>query len=404
MTLWIILAVMTAAAALSVLVPMARAAGRAAQAEGNDVAVYRDQLAEIDRDVERGLIGAGEAEAARTEIARRLLKASRGAEASTAPALGRVRGRAATAIAVLVLPAVALLVYQRLGKPELPDQPLAARLAAAPERQSIDAMVARVEAHLAQKPEDGQGWDVLAPVYMSLERPADAAHAYQQAIRLLGSSPRREFALGQALTSAAGGLVTAEARAAFEKAAAGDPTQPGPRMYLAVALSQDGRHADAAAIWRKVVAEARGGEAWLDAARRELAAAERAAGPAAAQPTPSQAAPTPSAPRPGATVPAAPAGAAGAPGPSSDDMAAAATLAPEDRTKLIEGMVARLSERLRSSGGSVEEWSRLIRSLAVLGRTEDARGAARDAMRAFEASEADRARIGEVAAGLGLVL
>lgn len=399
MALWIVFAVMTALAALAVLAPLVRRS--AVAPEGSDVRVYRDQLTEVERDLDRGLIAPGEAEAARTEIARRLLKAARTGE--TAAQGGPAGRRALAAVALLVLPALAVTVYLRVGAPELPDQPLGPRLTAAPEKQSIDALIARVEAHLAQKPNDGEGWEVLAPVYMRVGRSADAARAFGEAIRLLGPTARREFGLGQALATVAGGVVTAEARAAFERSAALEPDVAGPRLYLALALSQEGRHAEAAVAWRRLVTEAKGDEGWLASARRELADAEKAAGIAPTAPGP--AAPAPSAPPAAVATPPSTAPVATAqPGPSADDVAAAAALSSEDRAKMIEGMVARLSDRLKASGGSAEDWGRLIRSLSMLGRKDEARAAAIEAREALKASEADRAHIEEVSKGLGIEL
>ncbi|MBT9289102.1 c-type cytochrome biogenesis protein CcmI [Prosthecodimorpha staleyi] len=399
MMLWIILAAMTAIAALAVLGPMARARQTNLSAADRDLAVYKDQLAEIDRDLERGVIGIREAEAGRTEISRRILKAARGAAAEAGGGSGR-RGRIGAIVAAVGLPAVALGVYLSTGAPDLPDQPLSERLAARPEQADIDNLVARVESHLMQNPEDGRGWEVLAPVYLRLNRPADAAQAFRNAIRTLGASPRRQSGLGEALTVVAGGIVTAEARAAFEAALAPEPGLVAARMYLNLALTQEGRHAEAVAAWQTMIAGAGADAPWLPTARRELAAAEIAAGrPPSGQPAPG-----------GQPAPSGQAGTAStdkavaAPGPSAEDMAAAAGMAPEDRTRMIEGMVARLSERLDQGGGSVDEWSRLIRSLAVLGRKDEARAAALKAREAVKSSADDLARIDDLSKGLGLAL
>lgn len=391
MALWIIFAVMTAAAALAILAPLARARRSVGAAQGHDVRVYRDQLTEVERDLDRGLIGPEEAEAARTEIARRLLKAAKADDRTAEAAPGR--GRIAAGVAILVLPAIAVGVYLRLGEPGLPDRPLAARLAAPPDTQDFFELVARVEAHLAQEPEDGQGWEVLAPIYLRLQRNADAANAFHNSIRINGSTPARQYGLGQALTIQAGGVVTADARVAFEKAAAMAPTVIAPRLYLALALTQEGRHGDAAEAWRRIVAESKPEDPWLETARENLAAAEAALGgasaPASAAPPPSGAASSP---------------AASGPSPGADDIAAAEKMAPDDRRKMIDGMVARLDERLKSGPGSVEDWTRLIRSLSVLGRTEDAKAAVARAREALAGNEADRARIEELSKGLGLSL
>jgi cytochrome c-type biogenesis protein CcmH len=410
MEIWVVFAAMTAAAAFVVLAPLARRSrGDAAEtgtktgaktgagAAGHDISVYKDQLAEVDRDLERGVIAAPEAEAARTEIARRLLKAAREAEEAP-PAVDRgatLRRRAAAVMAVVVLPVVALGLYGRLGQPDMPDAPLAPRQEAKLETQSIDQLVAKVEAHLAKNPEDGQGWDLIAPVYMRMGRASDAAQAFRNAIRIAGSTPKREVQLGEALMNLAGGVVTAEARASFEKAKA-DAGDAGvlARMYLALALSQDGKLAESAAAWKALLATSKGGERWRPIAEKELAAVEAKLGGA---PAPANAPDAAAGPAQGAAAPP-----TATPGPSAGDVASAAAMAPADRQKMIEGMVQRLAEHLDASGGSVEEWTRLIRALSVLGRTEEAKAAADKARAAMKDDEAGRGRIDALAKELGI--
>src|SRR5215211_5044871 len=154
MTLWFVLGLMTAAAMLAVLWPLVRRDH--AVRSGSDLAVYRDQLEEIQRDRVAGRIGDSEAEAAQVEVSRRLLAAA-DAEAATAPAppvTAVTRRRRAVALTALVaLPLGAAALYLSLGSPTLPDQPLAARNPS----QTIENMVAQVETHLARNPEDGRG-------------------------------------------------------------------------------------------------------------------------------------------------------------------------------------------------------------------------------------------------------
>src|SRR5215468_10294439 len=128
------------------------------------------------------------------------------------------RRRAVAIVALVLLPLGATGLYLALGSPLLPDQPLAPRLAAARGDQSVDTLIAQVEAHLERNPEDGRGWEVIAPVYLRLGRFDDAVKARRNALRLNGTSAEREAAFGEALVFAANGVVTAEAKAAFERA------------------------------------------------------------------------------------------------------------------------------------------------------------------------------------------
>ena len=184
---WFILAGMAALAVLAALLPLLRPSPAPKADPGeNEAAFYKAQLEEIRRDVERGLLPQGEAESARAEAARRLIAAS---DASEPPPPARRARLAAAALIAIGLPAIAFPLYARLGQPTMPDEPLASRKVAPRSNGEIEAAVAAVEARLTAKPDDGKGWAVIAPVYMRLERYSDAAHAYAEALRILGEEP-----------------------------------------------------------------------------------------------------------------------------------------------------------------------------------------------------------------------
>lgn len=377
MVFWIIAAVLTLGASLAVLLPLT-GGGRAALASApHDLEVYRDQLAELDRDLARGLIQPSEAEQARAEIGRRILRlegegaAGTGAAASASGAL-----RLVSAAAVLAVPLVSWGLYSQIGSPDLPSQPLAARLTKNPADSSVDELIARAESHLAANPSDGRGWDVLAPVYLRMGRYADAVAAYRNAIRLEGATAPRHAGLGEALASAAGGVVSAEAQAAFEAALKLDPQNAKAGFYLAVALAQEGRGDEAKAAWRSMLTTLPPESPWRSAVAQALADS-------------------------GDGAPAAASGAAGG-GPSDEEMAAAASMSPQDRAAMIETMVASLDEKLRQNPRDEEGWMRLIRSYAVLGKADQARDALSRSEAAFGADSAEAKKIAAFAASLGL--
>jgi cytochrome c-type biogenesis protein CcmH len=373
MTLWFALALMTAAAVLAVLWPLARR-GRQLRS-GSDIEVYRDQLEEIERDRAAGLIADNEAAGAKVEVSRRLLAA---ADAQPAPADGAGtatrRRRAVAVVALVALPLGAVALYVALGSPSLPDQPLAARLAAARANQSMDSLIAQVESHLEQRPDDGRGWEVIAPIYLRLGRFEDAVKARRNALRLNGDSADREAALGEALVFAANGVVTVEAKGAFEKAVALDAAQVQARYFLGLAAEQDGNRAQAAAIWRALIATAPPDATWIEFVRSALARVE-SAGTAS--------------------------GAGGA-GPSEEQVAASSDLSAEQRKLMIQGMVDRLAERLHNDGSDVDGWLRLVRSYMVLGQADKARAAVADARRALAADPTKLRRLDDLVKGLGL--
>src|SRR5262245_9325838 len=355
MTLWFGVALMTAAAVWAVLWPLARRASDLRS--GSDVAVYRDQLAEIERDRAAGLIGENEATGAKVEVSRRLIAAADAQAATPAGAASATwQRRAVAVVALILLPVGAAALYLALGSPSLPDQPLAARVAGARGNPSIDTLIAQVEDHLSSHPDDGRGWEVIAPVYLRLGRFDDAVKARRNALKLSGTTAERQSALGEALVFAANGVVTAEAKAAFERAIALDANGVQARYFLGLAAEQDGDRTQAAATWRALIAAAPPDAPWLDLLRSALARVERAdAGGAAA----------------------------GASSTDASDEQVAAQLSPEQRKAMIEGMVNRLSERLHRDGADVDGWLRLVRSYMVLGEADKARAAVVDARRAL---------------------
>src|SRR6185312_4798937 len=153
MWFWIVAALLTLGASLAILLPMLRIDEGAAAAGAYDIEVYRDQLAELDRDAARGLIRPAEAEEARAEIGRRILQAHRDQNSRKTAASGR-NGRLLASAAVLAVPLVSWGLYGVLGSPDLPPEPLAARLAKNPADSTIDELVARAERHLAAVPSD----------------------------------------------------------------------------------------------------------------------------------------------------------------------------------------------------------------------------------------------------------
>lgn len=380
MLIWALFAGMTAVAALIVLAPLARRAKTSDGTPAGDVSVYKDQLDEIDRDLTNGLVASTEAEAARAEIARRLLRAARRAETDAVGAPSH-RARLVGILAIVLVPLLAVGTYLSLGHPDMPDAPLAGRAAQAAGSQSIEDIVARVEAHLAQSPDDARGWEVIAPVYMRLGRTDDAVGAVKNAIRIAGPTERRQINLGEALVAAGEGHIGDEARAAFAKALEIEPRSVLPRMYLAAALSQDGKLAEAAAAWGALVASASPSDEWLPVARAELAKAETAAGL------------PPSAPPPAPET-------RSAPGPTSAEVEAAGQMSTADRGAMIAEMVGRLDARLKASGGTIDEWERLVRSQKIMGKVDDARASLERARAALASDPAALKRLDALAQGL----
>jgi cytochrome c-type biogenesis protein CcmH len=361
MMLWFALALMTGAAMAAIAWPLTRQARTLRS--GSDVAVYRDQLEEVRRDQAAGRIGDSEAEAAQVEVSRRLLAAAdaEAAQAAATPAPGSQR-RAVALAALLVVSFGSAGTYLSLGSPMLPGQPLASR----DQSQSMDAMIAQVEGHLARNPNDGRGWEVIAPVYLRLGRVEDAIKARRKALALSGETSERQAGLGEALVAASDGKITPEARKSFARAVELDGGNIKARYFMGVAAEQDGQPAAAVEIWRAMLAGAPADAPWAEFIRQEVTRVS------------------------------------GAPGPSAEDVAAASQLAPDQQMGMIRSMVARLADRLHQDGSDIQGWLRLVRAYMVLGDRDKALAAVGDARRALASEPEKLQQIDELVKGLGL--
>ncbi|MCR6722853.1 c-type cytochrome biogenesis protein CcmI [Agrobacterium fabrum] len=346
---WIVVAILTAAVAIVLMYPLMRKTEAPQTRRDGEVAVYRDQLAELDRERAAGLIGETEADYARAEIGRRLLAAAEAVEVTAKEARPRRHNLAASLITIL-LPALGLCLYIWNGSPDTPDMPLEARLENP--GNDMNLLVARAERHLAQNPEDGGGWDVLAPIYFKTLRLGDAELAYRNALRILGPSPERLTGLGETLVAGNDGIVIEAARDAFAQAEQLKPGNPRARFYLALSLEQTGKAEEARAAFAALEADAPAGAPWLPLVREHIARTGGEATPAA-------------------------------PGPSAEDMAAANDMTANDRQAMIEGMVASLDAKLKDNPADFEGWMRLLRAYSVLKNEAKAGEALRAGLQAF---------------------
>jgi cytochrome c-type biogenesis protein CcmH len=360
--LWLGLLVLTIGAMAAIVVPLLRSRGTPAPPrEAFDRAVYRDQLAELARDVERGILDAAQAEAARLEVERRLLATDRpGAVPASSGAVSPTPVDGITAVALAsAVAAGALALYLALGSPNLRDQPLASRQEDARPQQAhaagdIAASVDALAARLKEKPGDARGWLLLARSQASLQRWQDSAASYQRAMTLT-DAPEASAGYGEMLVMAADGMVTPAARDAFAAALTRDPANAPARFYLALGDAQAGKASEAIAAWTKLVDEAPSGAPWLPMVRQHIEETARQAGIA---------------------LPPDQAGEPNAAGPSAADIEAAQAMTPEQRQAMIRAMVERLAARLEANPNDEEGWQRLARAYTVLGDAKKAQEAA----------------------------
>lgn len=377
MLLWVIFALMTAAVMTALLRPLwSRDAGAIAPAEA-DLAVYRDQLNEIEADRDRGLLAPAEAESAKTEVARRILSRASGATAvHDAPVSESARSRAdwVSRVAAALVPVVAIAVYLYEGSPSLPGAPLEARRNVSAEDATVAELIGKVEARLTANPNDGQGWSVIAPVYMRLGRYGDAAQAFSRANSLLGENVAYLMGFAEALVLDNDGMVIEPARKAFRRVIELEPGRAEASFALSLAKEQDGDTNGAIADYRSMLSGAPADAPWKAALEQRIKALEdKLAGRA-----------PPTAPAPTTSE---------APAKQAPNAAGIAAMAPEDQAKAIEGMVQQLADRLKTNGKDLPGWLKLIRAYSVLGRTAELETALSDARRNFDG---DTAALGEI--------
>lgn len=362
--------------------------GQAQDDRGADLAVYRDQLAEVDQDQARGVLSAEEADRLRLEVQRRLLEADRRNRAAPPPS-GSGQALALGAVGGGLLIALALYAFD-LGAPGYPDLPLSNRLAAAdqayadrPSQAMAEAaqpafqapadldpelanLLAQLRTALASRPDDLQGHELLAQNEARIGNHVAARAAQEAVVRIKGQQVTAgDLAfLAHLMIAAAGGQVTPEAEAVLIRGLEIDPGDGWARYYSGLMFAQIGRPDRTFALWEPLLREAPAEAPYLAPIQAMIQDVADAAGIAYA-------------PAPG--------------GPSAEDVAAAAGMSDADRQAMIRTMVDGLEDRLVSQGGPVEEWAKLITSLGVLQETDRARAAYQAAQAAFQGRPGDLA-------------
>lgn len=356
MMLWVIFAVLALATAALLVTPLLLRARDPLARSAFDLQVYRQQLVELERDQERGVLQADQAEAARTEIHRRILAAE------TQDGAAATKSRLQLPLALLLglgLPLIGAVIYSRLGSPDLPGKPFAARQADPVFKMT--ALLEQLATRLDAQP-DGEGYRRLAQGYVSVQRYQEAAASFQQAQALGVDDPVMESSWGEAVVMEQNGMVGPEARHLFLKSLAGDAQNPQARFYVGLGYAQIGDFKKAVGIWRDLEKGSAEDAPWLPALRQHIAeAAKQGAFEATSIPPTAVEIPTS--------------------GPNSAAGAAVANMAPEQRAATIRSMVDGLASKLKDQPGDFDGWMRLALSYKVLGEPEKAKDAANHAIK-----------------------
>lgn len=375
--------------------------------EGFDQRVYRDQLAEIERDEARGVIAGDEAKRLRSEVARRLLATDR---VEAAPKPGEAGPQS-----VVVLGAVALMLaagfggYAYLGQPGYGDLPLKARIivaeerradrpkqadleAALPPRPQLEAadpafleLVAKLRTAVANRPDDLQGQQLLARNEANLGNLTAAYKAQERVLAIKGDAATDGDILTQAtlMVQAADGQVSPEAEALLQRVLARDVANDTALFFTGIVNMQVGRYDLAFGYWNRLLDTAPADSPWRPEVTSRMVALAEVAGVKY-------------------TPPDAPVAAPGLPGPDAAAIEAAKDMTPAERQAMIRSMVEGLNDRLASEGGSAEEWARLILALGNLGEKDRAAAIYAEAQQTFAGRTIELSGLREAAVQAGV--
>src|SRR3954451_7607126 len=262
------------------LLPLLARRHRPQSREAYNLAVYRDQLAEIERDLARGLLTAEQAEAARAEIGRRILALD---DAEALPTLSPKPLMAAT-VAILAMPVAALLIYAGLGSPGLPDQPFAERAnggtgtaAGDAAMTSMQEALAKLRTHLKSHPDDLTGWLLLARSEVGVGQYNEGAAAYARAAELSSNRPDIAADWGEAQVMAEGSVTPAAVKA-FEAGLKDKASAPKSRYYLALAKLEQGDPRGALQDWADLAADSPPDAEWQTLLRQRIAEVAKSEG------------------------------------------------------------------------------------------------------------------------------
>lgn len=335
MIFWITFAVMTAVVTAALLHSLSSFRPAVADGGKDGARVYRDQLEELDRELAAGRIAPDDHQVARAEAARRLFREADAVRVEWSSS----RSPVALKLSVAAFLSIASIsTYVAFGSPELPSKALRQRLDEP--GQDLAILIRKTEEHLVRVPNDGRGWDVIAPIYLRTNRVADADKAYRNAIRLLGPSAIRLDGLAEAMLASSNGTVTAEVRRVLEALLELQPRNPRAKYNVALASEQAGDTAEAKAAFEAIVKDSPPGAPWLPLVNEHIAR-------------------------------------------NSKILAGAQSLAPADQQQTIRDMVESLDARLKTESDDLESWMRLVRSYAVLNETDRAADALDRALAAF---------------------
>ena len=353
-----------------------------------DLLIYKDQLVEVERDLEKGVLSKSESDAARIEVSRRILLADKRSKIEKQTvSISQNHNKIITFIILIFILAGSFSIYAFLGNPSLPDMPLQARLAEIKENRSqrisqeeaellvpdeiIEApsdylaLVSKLRIAMKERPNDIQGLRLLALHEFRLGKYRSARKAHLKIINVLGETATAKDLIdfAEVMIVATNGYVSPEAEFILRRGLEMKPNDGRARYYSGLSMAQSGRPDVTLRLWENLLNEGPDDAPWIPLIKEQIVDVARLVGVNLAQDQ--------------------------LPGPTSEQINSAETMSDIDRKEMIQGMVSSLSNRLANEGGTVNEWARLIRALGVLGETANASKIWIEAQTIFERNSSD---------------
>ena len=353
-----------------------------------DLLIYKDQLVEVEKDLEKGVLSKSESDAARIEVSRRILLADKKSKLEKQTvSISQNHNKLITFIILIFILAGSFSIYAFLGNPSLPDMPLQARLAEIKENRSqrisqeeaellvpdeiIEApsdylaLVSKLRIAMKERPNDIQGLRLLALHEFRLGKYRSARKAHLKIINVLGETATAKDLIdfAEVMIVATNGYVSPEAEFILRRGLEMKPNDGRARYYSGLSMAQSGRPDVTLRLWENLLDEGPDDAPWIPLIKEQIVDVARLVGVNLAQDQ--------------------------LPGPTSEQINSAETMSDVDRKEMIQGMVSSLSNRLANEGGTVNEWARLIRALGVLGETANASKIWIEAQTIFERNSSD---------------
>lgn len=342
--------------------------------ESYDVAIYKDQLKEADREFERGLLTTEQLDAVKTEIQRKLIVAADQSAAAVYASSEPSNPKMITAFGlVLFLSIGSVAVYSYLGSPTLGnlafvDRDIEKERKAQSGGQAVSEMttvIDRLEQKLATDPNNLEGWLMLGRSAISMGQFPRAVKAYEQALALSPGNIDVLIDYAETLVLSNEGQVTEDALKSFKYAHKTNAAHPKARYYIALHHAQAGNMRLAIQDWVDLLAISLPDAPWIQTVQSQIKDAAKESKIDIASIKPSL-----EAQQIGANIRESPQ--VTAPGPSQSEVKAAGEMSADERQKMILSMVKRLADRLEENPNDRQGWLRLSKAYNVLGDTEKA--------------------------------